>query len=208
MTCLNPVVVDLSHYNVIERDLEDARAFGILGVIHKATEGVVYADPKYKARRFLAGQSGMHWGAYHFLRPGDIAGQVAHFVRRAEPDKNTLMALDHEDGRCTVNDARTFLELLGEKLGRKGVIYSGHLLKEQLGLRVDAFFGSHRLWLAQYGSRATPQATWARPWLWQFTGDGLGPQPHNVPGITIPGNDGIDINHFNGTADELAASWA
>jgi len=40
---------------------------------------------------------------------------------------------------------------VADKLGRKPVLYSGHLIKEKLGNKTDAFFGSHRLWLAQYG---------------------------------------------------------
>jgi lysozyme len=205
---LNPLVIDLSHYNVIEKDLEDARAWGVQGVIHKATEGATYRDRKYKARRWLSQQSGLLFGAYHFLRPGDIAGQVEHFVRSAEPDKDTLMALDHEDERVPVTEVKLFLELLAQKLGRKPVLYSGHVLKGQLGLTLDAFLGSHRLWHAQYGPRPIVQRSWSRPWLWQFTGDGIGPPPHNVPGISIPGNKGIDINHFDGTPEQLGASWS
>ena len=48
-------------------------------------------------------------------------------------------------------------------------------------------------------------AAWSHYWLWQFTGDGIGPQPHTIPGITTQG---IDINQYNGDPDNLAEEWA
>jgi hypothetical protein len=38
-----------------------------------------------------------------------------------------------------------------------------------------------------------------------FTGDGVGPKPHSIPGIV---DTGIDINHFDGDAVKLAAEWS
>jgi hypothetical protein len=46
---------------------------------------------------------------------------------------------------------------------------------------------------------------WAQPTLWQFTGDGIGPAPHTLPGIVTKG---IDINSFDGTRDDLVAAWS
>ncbi|MGY3459085.1 GH25 family lysozyme M1 (1,4-beta-N-acetylmuramidase) [Bradyrhizobium sp. LM3.4] len=66
---------------------------------------------------------------------------------------------------------------------------------------------SHRLWLCQYGPTPRLPTGFENWWLWQYTGDGIGPLPHNVPGI-VAGNGGIDLNAFDGTVDELAASWA
>jgi hypothetical protein len=40
----------------------------------------------------------------------------------------------------------------------------------------------------------------------QFTDDGVGPGPHQVPGIVIEG--GIDPNHYGGSAEQLKAEWA
>ena len=39
----NPVIVDLSHYDNV-RDWDAVKAFGILGVINKATEGPGLTD--------------------------------------------------------------------------------------------------------------------------------------------------------------------
>jgi hypothetical protein len=50
----------------------------------------------------------------------------------------------------------------------------------------------------------TPR-NWPSAWLWQFTGDGLGPKPHSIPGIV---DSGIDINSYEGDAVKLAAEWS
>ena len=78
------------------------------------------------------------------------------------------------------------------------------LIKEQLGNRIDSYLAAHRLWLAQYGPRPVTPRNWPTAWLWQFTGDGVGPKPHSIPGII---DSGIDINHFDGDAVKLAAEW-
>ncbi|MFZ1152332.1 MAG: GH25 family lysozyme [Xanthobacteraceae bacterium] len=68
--------------------------------------------------------------------------------------------------------------------------------------RIDGYLAAHRLWLAQYGPRPVTPRNWPSAWLWQFTGDGVGPKPHSVPGIV---GSGIDINSYEGDAVKLAA---
>lgn len=59
------VIVDLSHRN--ERlDFVKAKKDGIVGVIHKATQGFTYVDATYSARRRAASDAGLLWGASHF----------------------------------------------------------------------------------------------------------------------------------------------
>ena len=41
----------------------------------------------------------------------------------------------------------------------------------------------------------------------QYTGDGVGPLPHYIDGITCSGNSGIDLNVYNGTFDQLKKEW-
>jgi lysozyme len=178
---INPLVVDLSHHNDVA-DFGKAKASGIAGIIHKATEATGFADNMYAVRRGDATNVGLLWGAYHFLRPVSISAQVDFFLKIAAPDNTTLLAV-----------------------GRKAVLYSGFLIKEQLGNRIDSYLAAHRLWLAQYGPRPVTPRNWPSAWLWQFTGDGVGPRPHSVPGIV---DTGIDINHFDGDAAKLAAEWS
>jgi len=201
---INPLVVDLSHHNEVA-DFDKIKAAGIAGIIHKATEAIGFVDNMYAVRRGPAMNAGLLWGAYHFLRPVSIQAQVDFFLKIAAPDNTTLLALDHEDERVLLINAKEFLLRVEDAVGRKAVLYSGFLIKEQLGDRMDAYLAAHRLWLAQYGPRPVTPRNWSSAWLWQFTGDGVGPRPHSIPGIV---DTGIDINHFDGDAAKLAAEWS
>jgi len=204
---INPRVVDISHHNVVT-SFDDVRAAGILGVIHKSSQGAAMVDGQYAARRQAALDAGLMWGAYHFADGSDPVEQVRHFIEAAQPDANTLMCLDWEpNGNSTMglDDARAFLTEFQQRMGRKAVLYSGNLAKEQLGDEADDFFGSHRLWLTQYGPVPRVQASWQSFWLWQFTGDGIGPTPHGIPGIET---NGLDINSYDGSDDQLVSEWA
>jgi len=204
---INPKVIDIYHGdNVAPNGFAQARAFGIVGVIHKASEGSSTVDETYARRRTMAKDAGLLWGAYHFIRPVDTSSQVDLFLRTARPDQDTLLALDYEVDSVSLDQARDFIEQVESRVGRSVVLYSGNTIKEKLGNRVDPWWGAHRLWLAQYGSNPRVPPSWTKAWLWQYTGDGGGPPPHQVPGIE--GDGGIDISHWDGTDDELRAQWA
>lgn len=200
-----PVVIDIYHGNAVN-SFAQARAAGVLGIIHKATTGQSGKDKAYTERRSAAEAAGLLWGAYHWGTNAPVAAQVDNFLLKAQPDENTLVALDYElDAKfqMSFDQAREFLERIHEKLGRRAVLYSGHLIKEKLGTRVDPFWGAHRLWHAEYNPTAKVQKSWPSYWLWQY-----GEKASTVPGI--PGNSGgkIDYNHFNGSEAELRAQWA
>jgi len=204
---INPLVVDLSHYDRISSLLQAKKA-GIVGVIHKATEGPGMVDTFYARRRDPVREHGVLFGAYHFLRPGSVAMQVAHFLSVVGDDPKALLALDHEDPKVPLENAVEFLQRVYADIKRWPILYSGFLLKEQIekhGGPPD--WGPIRLWLAHYNEHPSWPNHWKQPFLWQFTGDGEGPRPHNIPGIVIEGSAGIDINSYAGTADELAKEW-
>lgn len=204
-------MVDISHHNYDDHgpyDFDAARRWGIWGVIAKATEATDYVDPTYEMARDGARRAGLLFGTYHFFRPGRVDEQVEHFLRETwynDPQRGSLLlCLDHEDEGCSVEDVKQFMKAVEEKTGQAPVLYSGHLIKDQLGNREDNYLGSCRLWLAQYGDDPEVQLSWEAPWLWQFTGDGVGPEPHDVPGI---GND-VDVNSWPGSREQLADEWA
>lgn len=208
MTTIVPVVLDLYHGDDVT-DYDDVKNAGILGVIHKATEGPTYKDDMYEYRRTHFAAAGIAlWGAYHFMRPGDPASQAAFFVETADPDGGTLLALDHEDEAVPLSSAIAFMRAVEARVGRECVLYSGSLLKEQIAKATSdqiEYLSSRRGWLPEYGAKAIcPQCWGPLPWLWQYTGDGEGEQPHSVSGMA----GAVDLNHFYGTADELAAQWA
>lgn len=205
-TAFIPNVVDISHYDNVT-DWDAVKAFGILGVVNKATEGPGMVDRTFVLRRNSVTSRGMLYGAYHFLRPGNVSAQVDHFLATVNPTEGLALALDHEDPKVPLANAAAFCKQIHDRVGRYPWLYSGFLIKQQLGDRADPFWAQIPLWLSHYSSNPTWPACWTKPFMIQFTGDGVGPGPHNVPGIRIDG-DGIDINSFSGTPDQLAAVWA
>ena len=213
---MTPYVVDISHHNtgtlaggVI--DFEAMQKAGIWGVIHKASQGRAYRDPDYAARRKDATRVGLLWGAYHFNTGDSIDGQVENFLAAADPDDKTLLVLDFEDNRLSnmsIEQAITFLGLAEKRIGRSLAIYSGNRVKANIyrlsGLDRD-YLTSHRLWLCQYGPRAVLPTGWAKWWLWQYTGDGIGPLPHAIAGVK---GTGIDLNTYSFSREQLAQEWA
>jgi GH25 family lysozyme M1 (1,4-beta-N-acetylmuramidase) len=194
------------HGDVVQ-DFHRVKAAGVIGIIHKATQGTGNTDSAYAGRRQMALDAGLLWGAYHFNDGEPVAAQVQHFLDAAKPDANTLMCLDFEDNRAsnmTLDQAKDFLSRLKGAGIARPVIYSGNRAKDLLGEHVDAELGSYRLWLAQYGPHAVVQPSWKTYWLWQFTGDGIGQPPHTIDGIATHG---IDINTYNGDPAELAGDW-
>ena len=157
---MGPVVIDIYHGDPVV-DFSAVKQSGIVGVIHKCTEGVGNADPSYASRRKHFSDVGLAWGAYHFFH-GAGREEADYFLHHAEPDAKTLVALDWETtlGGYTPNaaQAKAFLDRVAEKLGRKAVIYSGHAAKEKI-VGKSAYFGSHRLWLAMFASHWSVQAS-------------------------------------------------
>ena len=207
MTTINPLAVDLSHWDPAD-DYNKIKASGIVGVIYKATDDTTYNDPTYRSQKLAAKAAGLKWGSYHFAHPGSISGQITNYLNFAQPEPDEIFCLDWEnanDGTMSSLEAKEWIE--GVELAlhrpRQCVIYSGNSAKERLGSSPHAFFGARRLWLAQYSSTPTVQASWSTYWLWQFTDGQVGPQPHSIPGVGP-----CDINSYAGTAEQLMAEWA
>lgn len=210
MTTINFRVVDLYHGDDVTSFAAAANA-GLWGVIHKATTGATGHDAAYPQRRQAALDAGLLWGAYHWGTAADVDAQVENFINRAAPDDRTLVALDFEEtagNQMTLDQARQFLLTLGQRLGRPPVLYSGGLIKQELGSTADTFFGAHRLWLAQYTPPPVVQASWERYWLWQYTDGTGGASPNSIPGIPGDSEGNLDCNSYDGTQEELATEWA
>jgi lysozyme len=205
---MQPLVIDIYHGDPVQ-DFDKVKASGIVGVIHKATQGGAVVDQAYASRRKLAFAAGLKWGAYHFFDfSASPQAQADHFLSVADADADTLVALDWENvgnREPSAALARAFLEEIETKLGRKAVIYSGNVAKEQLS-GSDAYFGSHRLWLCQYSSSFKVQASWTAPWLWQNNGDSYGPGPHSIPGIAGLCDNNTIVPPM--TVEQLLAEWA
>src|SRR5262245_17176682 len=85
------VVIDISHHNG-NVNLAKAKQDGILGVIHKATQGQTFKDPTYRRNRQSAKDAGLLWGAYHFGTGSDGLKQAQHFLAVVGNEPGTLLA--------------------------------------------------------------------------------------------------------------------
>ncbi len=205
MTTVNPLVVDLSHWDPAQ-DYEAVMAAGIVGVIYKATEGASYTDPTYVGQQQAAKAVGLKWGAYHFADSSNVDKQIENFLRFACPDPDELFCLDWEDNggdTMSLDDVKVWIDEVERALSRRGecVLYGGNTIKENAN--ADPMLTQRRLWLCQYGNEAVLPDGWDKFWLWQFTDGNYGPKPHSIPGIGP-----CDINSYEGDAEQLVLEWA
>jgi len=203
------VVVDLSHHNA-QVDFKKLKAAGVVGVIHKATQGLTYQDKMYAPRQAEALDAGLLWGAYHFGVGGDGSDQADFFLNTVQPDASTLLVLDYEPNvtgpTMTLDQAREFVEHTRHQTGRWPGFYSGHLIKEQLGSQTtpDPILSNCFLWIAQYnGPKPLNIPPTFGVWtLWQYTDGVMGIEPHQVDGVGP-----CDRNLFNGSLKQLKKLW-
>lgn len=199
-------LVDLSHYNTIH-DLKAVREDGIVGIIHKATQGLEFVDERYVERRDEARDLGFLWGAYHFGEGGDPIGEANHFLDTVKPDDKTLLVLDFERNplgkSMDLFEAEAFVEHIRDKTGRLPVLYTGRwYVREFLGENQPTKLSECPLWIASYRDVPLLPDQWDTWTFWQYTNGSDGPGPHQVEGIGR-----CDRNKFNGSLDDLKDFW-
>lgn len=196
-----PVCIDISHHQGYVDWDEVARA-GVLGVIHKATEGTSFVDDMRAENCSRALDAGLGISTYHWLSPGsDPTDQMAFYIETVRPCQGERVVIDYEQDGCTLGQLHEAVRaLIDSELDLQISVYSGHLLKEQLGDTHDEYLAANTdLWLAQYtsGSISWPEATYPQWKLWQYSESG-----------TIPGIDDayVDLNNFNGSNEDFV-TW-
>ena len=199
------VVIDLSHYNNVS-DFNTVKGDGIVGVIHKATEGTSDIDPMYHTHRSLALAAGLWWGAYHFATGDDAVAQAEYFLSVVNPGPNDLLVLDFEQNTTgssmTIEGAEQFVTQVQTATGRWPGLYSGSYIKELLGENQNSTLANCWFWLSEYGPTAHVPANWQTWTLWQYTDGNIGPEPHSVAGVGD-----CDRDQFNGEMDGLTKLW-
>jgi lysozyme len=180
-------VIDLSR-GVTVTSFGQVRQSGILGVIHKASEGGDYADTAYAGRPLAGRGGGPAVGRLSFRhRPdaGRAAGGVLSFHVAA--GTRTLLALDLEanennpSNSMRLDQAEAFVQAVAQATGRLPVVYvhptwaNGEPLPNS-GLSLGAvvtpasILARCGLWVADYhDSPEVPRAWEATGWkLWQY----------------------------------------
>jgi lysozyme len=197
-------IIDLSHHNG-DVDLVAAKLDGVVGVVHKATQGIDYKDPLYDRNRQRAKQAGLLWGAYHFGTAEDGAAQADHFLGVVAPGPEDLVVLDFErstSSSMSLEQARSFVTRIHDKIGRWPGFYSGDYVSELLGAAHDPILSRCWFWLACYRSTPKVPPNWPSWTLWQYTDGTNGPDPAPVSGIGR-----CDRDKFNGDSATLQSFW-
>ena len=88
---INPLVVDLSHHNEVA-DFGKVKAAGIAGIIHKATEAIVFVDNMYAVRRGPAMNAGLLWGAQLLRVKCDVSAMSAFGTKRTSRQAEPMSA--------------------------------------------------------------------------------------------------------------------
>lgn len=167
-------------------------------MVHKATEGSSYVDKNRAINIAEAMDVGIACCTYHWLSPGSHPNdQMEHYLKTVNPITGERMVIDYEQDGCVLEDLRMAVAYLrNDERKLKVTVYSGHLLKQQLGDVCDEYLAENTdLWLAHYtsGEPTWPYATYPDWKLWQYTDQG------SIPGIH--GN--VDLDEFNGSDEEL-----
>jgi lysozyme len=220
-------VIDMSHGVQVESFDTIRRQNGILGVIHKASEGGDWIDPSYSDRRVMAESAGLLWGAYHFgTRQYPGARQAQTFLAAARPGPRTLIALDFEPNdpnprnTMTLDQAEAFVHTVRAATGRLPMVYtranwadgerSGRGPRLPRPVESTSILAQCDLWLASYHEEPHVPFAWAsRGWkLWQYAGDEVAANAAygSIP-RTIVGVSHTDRNIFNGDEAGLRRFW-
>ncbi|HEY2876049.1 MAG TPA: glycoside hydrolase family 25 protein [Reyranella sp.] len=209
-------VIDISAHSTVS-DFRLVRASNILAVIHKASEGDFYADPKCAERRSQAEAAGLLWGAYHFGK-GDASGaqQAAFFLESSRPGPKTLLALDIEPNEgdpsnsMTLEQAEAFVQAVSSATGRFPLIYV-HPTWANGGMRITprSIVARCGLWIVDYHESLTIPLAWAKSgWrLWQYASDEYAGRRARGRNRTIQGVNRFDRNLFNGDVAGLHRFW-
>jgi lysozyme len=170
----------------------------------KATDGQDYVDPDFKANWTGAAQAGLLRGAYHFFRAEDSPEVQADFfwnTVNGMGDGELPLVVDIEKNMDQTNSVvlsnlTQFLQDLERLSGRQPMIYTYTSFWNGLG---SGGFGNYPLWIAEYTTAPAPVLPngWTNWVFWQHAQDG------KVSGVTGD----VDLNVFNGSADELRR-WA
>lgn len=201
------LVIDPYYANSIDWDklVTEPR---VVAVIHKATIGTSKLDPGYVKRKEEARKRGYLWGSYHWGVSGQPEKQADFYIDTVKPGPDELVALDLEDGSSktlmNVDEAVLFVKRVKDRIGRYPVLYTNHSTAKLIALKYkDSVFKSTPLWYARFKSKVTdfPSGVWPSYTLWQFSSE-IAVQ------LSVPGTKpDMDINVFNGTAEQLKLAW-
>ncbi|MDU5141048.1 MAG: GH25 family lysozyme [Paenibacillus dendritiformis] len=204
----NLLGIDVSHHNGTI-DWNAVITSGVKFVFIKATEGIGYTDPKFRANADGANRAGLQVGFYHYARPetGNTAiSEAVSFTKTINGVKAELPhVLDLEGaasklGRTALTRwAVDWLKEVKKITGHNVMLYTGaSFAKTYCGPELGQF----PLWVAHYGvQQPLGNQTWSRWSVFQFTETG------RVNGIR--GNVDMNVMEANFVkSSDIEGHWA
>jgi hypothetical protein len=217
-----PIIIDAFYNNSIDWD-EMKKDKRVVGILHKATEGVDFVDREYNTRRETAKQKGYKWGSYHLLRKENTIEQAEFYLKTiGKNTKDEIMALDvecTENSPCNVpkykvsaEEINIFLTHIKKKTGRYPIFYANNSVVKDLSENYpnDEILTKIPLWYARFKSSITefPKGIWKSYTFWQFSSE-INCKPNQECLYRVSGTlSDMDINIYNGTIEELRTNWA
>lgn len=192
--------IDISHYqgNIdwAQLAMNQTGEYPIRFVFMKATEGGDLSDTTFLYNFERARQHEFIRGAYHFYVPKtDPLKQAEFFIRTVQLKTGDLPpVLDVEvTGKKTKEElqegVKTWLQTVESHYGVKPIIYASYKFK--MKYLNDSLFNTYPYWIAHY---YVDSVRYEGKWdFWQHSDVG------RVPGI----KEGVDLNVFNGSLEEL-----
>ncbi|MHC8349765.1 glycoside hydrolase family 25 protein [Pseudomonas sp. RT4P38] len=185
----------------------------VVAIIHKATQGMK-ADKKYSERRAEAKKRGYLWGSYHLGLAGNPIAQADNYLKVSEVEGDDLIALDLEELSSkfmSLENAKIFMRHIADKTGRLPVLYANHAVTQAIikDEKSGPFLMTSPLWYARFLKTIPdfPKGGWKTYEIWQFSSE-INCKPGKACLYRVPGTSAdMDINVFNGSAQELKAKW-
>jgi lysozyme len=201
--------IDVSHHNG-KPDWGKVAAAGKVFAYAKATEGLTFKDSEFTRNWAGIKHAGMKRGAYHFFHPlASPENQADHFctvvgslepgdlppavdLEWTKPDPDEWPKVPAADRVALV---MRFLKRVEGRLGMQPIVYSSKVWIHEF-IPDATPLAAYGLWVADYKSKDKPliPPAWKQWLFWQNTGAGT------VAGV----NGGLDLDHFNGSPDDLA----
>lgn len=197
-----PICFDGYHGDNIT-SLHDMQAAGIKLIIMKASQGFS-DDSAFRSILDRAKSINMLVGGYHFGINADGSTQADHFMSLLQPGE--LMVLDFEPfpkSQMTVAQAEAFVIRVMEKTGVLPLLYGSLAveLHDNGKIAHNSILLKCPFWIPRYGNNAPVTIPGTNMVMWQFTGDGIGPEPHTIAGCS----NNADLSVWSGNPDDLPA---
>ncbi|XP_054720356.1 lysozyme M1-like [Uloborus diversus] len=158
---------------------------GISFIIHKATEGSTYQDPKFVQNWQAASAAGFQCGGYHFLRFGtsEPEAQMENFLAQlnkvGEITTNNIIALDVEKEEGTADIVTNTLQNCVHYLKNRNItpyIYTTQSFWNKYVPNTPEIIKACPLWIARWRDKEPSPSELPSGWkewkIWQYSSTG------------------------------------